>query len=73
MGQAVFKRIQLVCFYFGYKASRAGAGWEHSPQLSELLKHVEELVLQNQGFKVFMVQSSDRISKTPSKGPVLIV
>ena len=39
----------------------------------DLLEHVEELVLQNQGFKIFTVQGSGRISKMPSKGPVLIV
>lgn len=37
------------------------------------MKHVEELVMQNQGFKIFTVQGSNRISKTPRKGPVLIV
>ena len=39
----------------------------------DLLEHVEELVMQNQGFKIFTVQGSDRIYKTPSKGPRLIV
>ena len=33
MGQAMFKRIQFVCCYFGCKASRAQAVRECSPPL----------------------------------------
>lgn len=39
----------------------------------DLLKHVEVLVMQNQAYKIFTVQGSNRIPKTPSKVPVLIV
>ena len=41
MGQAVFKRIQFPCNYFGYKASREGCRFQdHSPPLLLQQQHI---------------------------------
>ena len=54
MGQALFKRIQFVCCYFRYKASRAGARWRDSPRFL-LVAFYHELFLHPKLLPVVML------------------
>ena len=52
MGQAMFKRIQFLCYYFRCKASRAGSGWDKKQACSPLttIRHHDQCNLESKGF-----------------------